>query len=383
MHDNEFSTSVGDVRGKISPQHFLRSEIIHTAYDGESDDLLTGGLGAKRLADTTPPSFATPLRPTSAELRQRAIYTSYQALLDVSGDGGYGTLYGPTAPVTDQPIGNDGKISGDEYLVYAAAVGGGPGEVVTMMVQIPKTFDRDNPCLVTAPSSGSRGIYGAIATVGEWGLKHGCAVVYTDKGTGIGAHDLERNVAYLINGQSADADALGPAAHFCASLSPEERAEFNRKKPHRFAFKHAHSQRNPERHWGEDVLRSIEYAFHVLNLHFSRAGEPLVLSPSNTLVIASSISNGGAASLRAAEVDWRGWIDGVVVAEPAVLPVYDPSFVIVYQDDPDGTGQREITLAKHSRPLFDYISLITVFQPCASLDDRVFGKAPLNSPTQN
>ena len=52
-----------------------------------------------------------------------------------------------------------------------------------------------------ATSSGSRGVYGAIGTSGEWGLKKGCAVVYTDKGTGIGAHDLERNVAYLINGQ--------------------------------------------------------------------------------------------------------------------------------------------------------------------------------------
>ena len=34
-----------------------------------------------------------------------------------------------------------------------------------------------------ATSSGSRGVYGAIST-GEWGLKKGCAVAYTDKGAG-------------------------------------------------------------------------------------------------------------------------------------------------------------------------------------------------------
>jgi hydroxybutyrate-dimer hydrolase len=381
MHsiEDHLAASAGYARDGLTPLRFLRSAIIHTAYDGKSDDLLTGGLGATGLAKPAPTS-ANALRPTPAELRRLAIHTSYNALLDLTEDGGYGTLYGPAA---GRPVSDDGKIAGDEYLAYAAAVGGGPDDVVTMMVQIPKTFNRDHPCLVTAPSSGSRGIYGAVATVGEWALKHGCAVVYTDKGTGIGAHDLERNVAYLINGQSADADALGPAAHFRAPLAPEERAAFNRQSPHRFAFKHAHSQRNPERHWGEDVLQSIEFAFHVLNLHFRRAEDTPALAPSNTLVIASSISNGGGASLRAAEADWRGWIDGVVVAEPAVLPVYDPSFVIVYQDDPDGAGRKEVTLAEHSRPLFDYITLITVFQPCASLDDRVFGKVPLNVPNSS
>jgi hydroxybutyrate-dimer hydrolase len=33
---------------------------------------------------------------------------------------------------------------------------------------------------VTASSPGSRGIYGSIGAVGEWGLKHRCAVAYTD-----------------------------------------------------------------------------------------------------------------------------------------------------------------------------------------------------------
>ena len=42
-----------------------------------------------------------------------------------------------------------------------------------MLVQVPNTFNKNDPCIVAAPSSGSRGIYGAIGTAGEWGLKKG------------------------------------------------------------------------------------------------------------------------------------------------------------------------------------------------------------------
>ena len=60
---------------------------------------------------------------------------------------------------------------------------------VTLMAQVPASFDPQNPCIITATSSGSRGVYGAIST-GEWGLKRGCAVAYTDKGTGSAPADL-------------------------------------------------------------------------------------------------------------------------------------------------------------------------------------------------
>ena len=48
----------------------------------------------------------------------------------------------------------------------------------------------------------------------------------------------------------------------------------------------------------------------------------------NTVVIASSVSNGGGASLRAAEQDREHLIDGVAVSEPNVNPVFDGSFTI-------------------------------------------------------
>jgi hydroxybutyrate-dimer hydrolase len=42
------------------------------------------------------------------------------------------------------------------------------------------------------------------------------------------------------------------------------------------------------------------------------------LQPGNTLVIASSVSNGGGAAIAAAEQDTEGLIDGVAVSEPAI-----------------------------------------------------------------
>ena len=248
---------------------FVQGEIMHAYYDGETDDLLTGGLGRTGLAALTLQDlvrFSDPARPTPAELRRGAIWNSHFSLIDRTNGGGYGRLFGPGV-VRPGVAAGDGKVSGHEYMAYGAAPGGEPGAVVTMVVQIPDAFDLGNACLVAAPSSGSRGVYGAVAPVGEWALNRGFAVVYTDKGTGIGAHDLDRNVVQLINGESAAADAVGNAAHFRAKLTASERADYARAWPHRFAFKHAHSQRNPERYWGEDVLRAIRFAFFILNQH--------------------------------------------------------------------------------------------------------------------
>lgn len=70
------------------------------------------------------------------------------------------------------------------------------------------------------------------------------------------------------------------------------------------------------------------------------------------------MSNGGAAALRAAEEDRRGWIDGVAVSEPNVNPKRDRSFKIQQGDGP--------ALAEHGRPLYDYISYYTLYQGCAA-----------------
>ena len=343
---------------------FVIGDICDTHYDGVVDDLLTGGLGADGLASTSAPAFADPANPTTQELRTLAIYTNYRGLIDTVAGGGYGTFFGPQVNAD-----SEGLIAGDEVLAYLATDTTGQ---VTAMVQIPARFDPAAPCLVTAPSSGSRGIYGAIGTVGEWGLKNGCAVVYTDKGSGIGAHDLATDSAQLIDGRLTHrADA---PVQFRADLSADERAACNDQYPDRFAFKHAHSQVNPEAHWGQYVLQSIEFAFYILNEKFGAfddSGHRLqTITPHNTVVIASSVSNGGGASLRAAEADTAGLIDGVVVSEPNVQPAVDTGFTIRQGDGP--------VIEKHSRSLFDHATAHAVYQGCANLALGIRDAAPLN-----
>ena len=338
--------------------------IIHTHYDGVTNDLLTAGLGKTGLGSAAAPGFADPLHPTAEELRRLAIYSNYRALVDPTPGGGYGTLYGPNVTANGTVTTSQGLIAGDEYLAFEKDDDGRSN--VTMMVQVPDSFDPGHGCIVAAPSSGSRGVYGAIATAGEWGLKHGCAVAYTDKGTGTGADDLQNNTVNLIRGERADAAQAGAASNFTARLSDGERASFNAATPNRFAFKHAHSQRNPEKDWGRNVLRSIKFAFSVLNDQFR--GHGIEISKRNTIVIASSVSNGGGASVRAVEQDDEHLIDGLAVGEPNVNPKFSPKFTIV-----QGGGA---PFAAHSRPLVDYITLVNVFQGCAS---GLFGtSAPLN-----
>ena len=339
--------------------------VIHTHYDGVTNDLLTAGLGKSGLGSATAPSAADALHPTAEELRRLAIYNNYRALVDPTPGGGFGTLYGPNVTANGTVTTSEGLIAGDEYIAFEK--GEGESTRVTMMVQVPDSFSPTASCIITAPSSGSRGFYGAIATAGEWGLKHGCAVAYTDKGTGTGADDLQNNTVNLIRGERTDAAQAGDESNFTAPISNADRAAFNAAAPNRFAFKHAHSQQNPEKDWGQNVLRSIKFAFKVLNEKF--AGRGIAFDKRNTIVIASSVSNGGGASVRAVEHDDEHLIDGLAVGEPNVNPKFSSEFTIVR-----GGGQ---PFAAHSRPLIDYTTFIDVFQGCASAAPANAG-APLN-----
>ena len=334
--------------------------VATTRYDGASDDLLTAGLGKTGLGAAAP-AVADPLNPTPAELRRLAIFNNYRAILDITANGGYGSLYGPNVDAQGVVTAGEGKIAGTEYIAYSDD--GTGKQNITMMVQVPDNFNPANACIVTGTSSGSRGVYGAIGSAGEWGLKNGCAVAYTDKGTGTGIHDLQNNTVNGQNGVRLDAATAGKNSIFTAELSAAELAAFNTATPNRFAVKHAHSQQNPEKDWGKWTLQSVEFAYFVLNeKHGDLARDGVThlkrLTPANTIVIASSVSNGGGAALAAAEQDTQGLISGVAVAEPEVqlapdarLSVRRGASVLV------GTG----------KPLYDYFTLANLLQPCAAL----------------
>jgi len=341
--------------------------VTKTAYDGVNDDLLTAGLGATGLGAAAAPPPANPTAPTAAELRRIAIFNNYRAILDINPKGGYGVLYGPNIDVNGNNTLGQGKIAGTEYLAYADD---GTGKKnVTLMVQVPNSFT-SNPkgCIVTAVSSGSRGVYGAIGSAGEWGLKHGCAVAYADKGTGSGVHDLSGNTVNLQDGTRTDAITAGANSNFTAALSAGDLAAFNAANPMRFALKHAHSQQNPEKDWGNDTLNAVRFALYILNEQFADkfadGTSKVKYSADNTFVIASSVSNGGGAAIAAAEQDTEGLIDGVAVAEPTLELMPNPALII----------QRGATsIAGSAHPLFDYYTLANLYQPCAALSPRAVG----------
>jgi hydroxybutyrate-dimer hydrolase len=340
----------------------LRGPVSEKIYDGITDDLLTGGLGKTGLLGAAP-AFVDPLHPTPAELRRNAIHTNYRALVDYTTPGGFTVFYGPNIDADGHDTLGEGKVPGREYIVWADD--GTGAQNVTLMVQVPDSFSPDAACIVSATSSGSRGIYGAIGTSGDWGLKHGCAVAYADKGSGNGLHDLMTNQVTARDGVLGDAATLGIESLFTASITEDQRAAFNAATPNRVAYKHAHSQQNPEAQWGRNTLDAIRFAFYVLNERFGpvdgKGHHRVALNPKNTQVIASSVSNGAGAALAAAEQDAEGLIDGVAVSEPSVQP--------------RGAAKLQIEQGGHvfptvGKPLADYFSFANVYQPCALLSSQ-------------
>lgn len=322
-------------------------EPIRRVYDGTTDDLLTAGLGLAGLRGAAP-GFADPLHPTPAELRRRVIYNAYRGLVDVTDGGGFGRFYGP---------GGEVRVPGVEYLL---AVRTPEGEsTTTVLLQIPSHFDPKNPCLLAVASSGSRGVYGALPTAAEWGLKRGCAVVHTDKGTGMGVWDVDRGRGYRIDGTLTD-DPSDPLITFAPPVL-EGLDEVKSDAPHSMLFKHAHSGLNPEADWGVYLLQAIRVAIDLLNEETGVRGKQR-LTPENTLILAAGISNGGAAVLRAVEADRAGWIDGALASEPNAI-VYGRTQGLSIR-----SGGR--TLTETGIALYDYTGLHYLFQPCAVLAEQ-------------
>ena len=288
-----------------------------TSLHRDGDDLLTAGLGLSGLQAMTPPAVADPERPSAAEARRRALWANWRGIADLTPAGGYGTLYGSVAPVP-----------GREF--HALATVPGAAQPHRVLVQVPDDFDRKRRCIVVTASSGSRGIYGAIAVAGAWGLPKGCAVAYTDKGAGTDYFDADAGI-----GIAADGTPAGDRAQ--SVFAPDGAGQG-------VAFKHAHSGDNPEADWGRHVRQAAEFALQALDAAYP---DDAPFDFASTRVIAVGISNGGGAVLRAAELE-GDWLDAVVAGEPSVLV--------------DAPG---------ARSLYDYTTEAALLMPCAllALDD--------------
>ena len=312
-----------------------------------------------------PPGFVDPLNPTAEELRRLAIYNNYRALVDPTPGGGYGTLYGPNVDAHGTATLGEGKIAGDEYIAFEPARrrqerhddGAGAGQLRSVA-----------SLHHYGALSGSRGVYGAIATAGEWGLKRGCAVAYTDKGTGTGAHDLQTNTVNLI---ARRARRCGRGAATTQTSRPDSATPSARPstRPRRTASRSSTRTRSRTRRRTGAATCCVDRV-RVLRAQPASSSRRTSSSTSETrIVIASSVSNGGGASVRAVEQDNEGLIDGLAVGEPNVNPKFKTKLL-------DRAG-RDAPLIAHSQPLIDYTTLVNVYQGCASLAPANL-TAPLN-----
>ena len=307
---------------------FLSSTVRETPHRGD-DDLLSAGLGIAGLRGPPVP-FASPDAPTPGELRRRAIQTAWKGIADLGPLGGYGELYG-----------RDASVPGREFHAFAKVPKANSPHRI--LVQVPDSFDARARCLVVTASSGSRGIYGAIALAGAWGLARGCAVAYTDKGAGSGFFDTATATGSTLDGTVARAaDAV--LEFVPASTSPQAG----------IAVKHAHSGDNPEADWGRHVLQAAKFGLAMLDRAFPQDAP---FTPENTRIIATGLSNGGGAVLQAAGIDEECMLAGIVALAANVnVPASD-------------TG----------RPLYDYATEAALLLPCAltdaSFDATAFARA--------
>lgn len=290
---------------------------VMTVHRG-SDDLLSAGLGLAGLRNPVAPAALDPNAPTAIELRRRAIHANWRGIADFSRPESIGDL-AQTFPV----------IPGREWQALPKLPGRNAPHRV--LLQLPDAFDLKQRCLVVTASSGSRGIYGAIALAGAWGLPKGCAVAYTDKGAGTGFFDADRGEGVAMDGRRSRDGVLEFAPQWPAAAAPQA---------HSVAMKHAHSGDNPEADWGLHVLQATDLALQMLSAAYPNEQ---AFTKDNTLIIAAGVSNGASAVLRAAEQDEQGAFDAVVAVSPNIFP---PS---------------------RGRALFDYVTEAALYGPCAML----------------
>ncbi len=312
----------------IAPSIFEQFASTSSEHRG-SDDLLTAGLGTAGLRNPAPPAFFVSETPTAIELRRRAIWTNWRGIADLSAGGGYDEFYGSLK-----------AVPGREFH----AMTGVPGakQPHRVLLQLPDTFDVAKRCVVVSASSGSRGIYGAIALAGGWGLPRDCAVAYTDKGAGTGYVDTGSAHHFAFDDTEL---ASAPTEFSVAPFQGEGVAPI--------AIKHAHSEDNSEADWGIHVRQAADFALTTLTAAFPNE---VPFTYANTIIIAVGVSNGGGAVLRAAECA-EPWLAGVVAVSPNIY----------------AAG------ASGARPLYDYATEAAIWLPCA-LNAAAFDDVPLARP---
>ncbi|OCG21978.1 MULTISPECIES: 3-hydroxybutyrate oligomer hydrolase family protein [unclassified Gilliamella] len=319
------------------PKWLVRNTLAY--YDGDSNDLVTAGLGFTPLSiSIITPEVAIPAKPNFQERRQAKLNRYIDTKI------GEGTFFGFRKQELTPLF--DGKIAGTEILALQSQDG------VGMLLQIPIDFDKNKPCIVAVPASDSDGVLNAkdVQIRGLWGLRHNCAVVYNDKGLGNGIYDIERQLGFTVWGEVQSGNIL-----FYPSIN--NRKQYIKKYPHRYAIKQLHSKLNAEARWGEHVLKSLEFAFYELNSMFS-SNNLAIFNKDNTLVLVYGAGDGGGAALKAGELDEQNIIDGIVAVNPQIQPNLD-KFPIMLKI---GSNHQQKLEAKS---IANYSAYGALYIPCA------------------
>jgi hydroxybutyrate-dimer hydrolase len=302
---------------------FLVSAVRETRHKGE-DDLLSAGLGLDGLRGPAPLPVDV-AAPSAAELRRLAIHTNWRGIADLSPLGGFGDVYGAVP-----------AVPGREYSAFARVPGARHPHRV--LAQVPDGFDQERRCLIVAPASGSRGVYGAIALAGAFGLPRGCAIAYTDKGTGTDYFDFASDTGVRLDGTRG---ARGEGLAF----EPEAITDG----PPLLAMKHAHSGDHPEADWGRHTLQAAHFGLEALNRAFP---EQAPFTAANTVIVAAAVSNGAGALLRGLELDDEGLFDAALAAAPNITVAGAP-------------------------PLYEVATLAALYQLCLLADEDFRASVPL------
>lgn len=313
--------------GVAPPQIEENHSPIHVQYH---DDLVSAGLGIDGLRSPAPTPASAELV-TPQLLRQLAFHTQYNGLSAISTATGLGEFSASALPVVPGiEVSTWRKLDAMDHQARA-------------LLQIPDGFDPAKPCLIVAPASGSRGVYGAVPLVAPWGLPKGCAIVYSDKGAGTDYFDGASQTGVDLIGQRRHQDEamLG----FVPPRPPKDANEYGQA----LIAAHAHSQVNVEAYWGAYTLDAAQWAERYLTERYK------LTEQTDLKVIAAGLSNGGQAVLRALEGDQSGLIDAVVSVMPNITPPQGPH-------------------------LYDYAIVAALAQPCAFGDTEFASTLPFANP---
>jgi len=290
------------------------------------DDLVSAGLSLSGLRRASP-TPSDPEAPSAEELRAMAFHTQFNSLSALRTPNGMGAMADQGLP----------RVAGVEIMTLRGLPGHGLSS--RALLQIPETFDDNMPCLVVAPASGSRGVYGGVPLAAPWALPKGCAVVYSDKAAGTDYFDFATQTGVQLNGQRAALAESEPVFVPTDTAVPGPLV----------ATAHAHSQINVEAFWGEITLDAARWALDQLETRFDG------LMRGRVTVIAAGLSNGGNAVLRALEADADGVIDAVVSVMPNITPPDTPH-------------------------LYEYAATAALYQPCLLGDAEFAAGLPFANP---